>query len=112
MDQEEIADLLGKHNDKYCDPPLSTEEIERIAESVARYPAKDTRKTDQQITAGDLLQFNHTDSGASELLEFCYRGRIKFNHQTGKWLLWENDKWVEDKSGKMIQLCIDVARLL
>jgi len=45
----ELLDLLGRINERLCDPPLRADEVERIAQSVSRYePRAENERPDSQ----------------------------------------------------------------
>ena len=51
-----------------------------------------------------------TDAGNGELFASQHRGRVRFCHAWGKWLLWDGTKWATDESGQVVQLAIQTAR--
>jgi len=47
--EAELLDLLGRINERLCDPPLRADEVERIAQSVSRYePRAENERPDSQ----------------------------------------------------------------
>jgi len=54
--------------------------------------------------------YPRSDSGNAELFAFLYRDSVRFDHKQGRWLLWENDRWAEDKQDKVRGLMKQAAR--
>ncbi len=51
-----------------------------------------------------------SDSGNAELFAIFYRDTVRFDHKQGRWLLWDNDRWTEDKQEKVRGLMKQAAR--
>jgi putative DNA primase/helicase len=54
--------------------------------------------------------FPLSDSGNAELFAARYGKCVRFDHKRGRWLLWENGHWSEDKTGRVRQLMKLAAR--
>jgi putative DNA primase/helicase len=42
-----------------------------------------------------------SDSGNAELFAVLYRDTVRFDHKQGRWLLWDEGRWTEDKQEKV-----------
>jgi len=47
-----------------------------------------------------LRSLRDTDAGNAEAFEFLYGHRFRYDHSKGKWLVWNDRHWVEDRSGE------------
>src|SRR5215470_4566891 len=54
--------------------------------------------------------YPRSDSGNAELFAVHYRDALRFDHKPGRWLLWENNRWAEDKQQKVRGMMRDSAR--
>ncbi|HXH21598.1 MAG TPA: hypothetical protein VNN10_06180 [Dehalococcoidia bacterium] len=57
-----------------------------------------------------LTDFPRTDSGNAELLAQLYGDRLRYDHGRGRWLLWRETKWAEDKDGEVHRLAKEAVR--
>lgn len=67
-DQEEIEALLAVKNRKHCSPPLSKEEVQRIAMSVSRYQTGDEEDR-ELVERGGLIASQILESHKKKMLE-------------------------------------------
>jgi putative DNA primase/helicase len=44
--------------------------------------------------------YPRSDSGSAELFADLYRDTVRFDHKQGRWLLWDEGRWTEDKQEK------------
>ena len=97
-----IADALQKINENQCDPPLPTDEVDRIACSLMKYIPADPKFITQSVN----------DVGnAYRLVELfgtviCYAPRWK------KWLVWNDRYWQVDCHGLIAELAKKTARYI
>jgi len=54
--------------------------------------------------------FLMTDSGNAELIAAKFRDRLRFDHRRRRWLIWTNNRWVEDCDGEIFRLAKAAAR--
>lgn len=100
FDEPTILDLLKRQNLMRCHPPLPDAEVETIAHHVAMYPPHPNRQgeTTGQVDLDQLLRFEQSDTGYAEMIAFVNMGRIKYNHSTGKFFLWDRHWWQADQT--------------
>lgn len=48
-----------------------------------------------------LACYPRSDSGNAELFAVLYRDSVRFDHKQGRWLLWDEGRWTEDKQEKV-----------
>lgn len=101
-DQGEIEAALLKVNDDRCDPPLATQEVQRIAASMMRYPA--TAETQNGMAM--------TDTGNGQLFATQHGNNVRYVPELGKWLIWHNGQWEIDADGVIDEFAKDTARSL
>lgn len=51
-----------------------------------------------------------SDSGNAELFAELYRDTVRFDHKQGRWILWNDSRWAEDKQEKVRCLMKQAAR--
>ncbi len=100
MTQHAIESALLEENRLRCDPPLPEEEVRRIAESVASYPA----------AGEDLASLPLTDSGNAERFQRLYRDKFRFSAPERSWYVWTGRRWAPDKTGSAMAETKHVAR--
>lgn len=54
--------------------------------------------------------FPETDAGNAELVASLYGDRIRYDHQRGRWLVWDRHRWTPDPDGALWRLAIEAAR--
>lgn len=94
MSQEAITAALLAENKRRCDPPLSRDEVIKIAQSVSRYPA----------STGGAQGFHLTDLGNAKRLVATHGDNIRFCYGMGKWLIWDGQCWKEDETNEIFRL--------
>ena len=51
-----------------------------------------------------------TDAGNAELFASLYGSKVRFDHKQGRWLIWDEKRWSEDKTKRVHQLMKKTAR--
>ena len=92
--EPDIVKALMQVNLERCKPPLTREEVEQIATSVARYEPESESAT---------KTFAFTDLGNAERLVARYGDTIRYCGAWKKWLIWDGKRWVKDEK-QMIRL--------
>jgi putative DNA primase/helicase len=93
FEEENIYEELLKENMQKCNPPLSEEEVRKIAHSIAKYePSRFKEKNNKN--------YNNTDLGNAKRLVDSYGKDIRYCIQMKSWLIWDGKKWIID-SGKI-----------
>jgi len=54
--------------------------------------------------------YPRSDSGNAELFAVLYRDTVRFDHKQGRWLLWDEGRWTEDKQEKVRAMMKQAAR--
>ena len=57
-----------------------------------------------------LRFYPRSDSGNAELFAVLYRDTVRFDHKQGRWLLWDEGRWTEDKQEKVRGMMKQAAR--
>lgn len=91
FDREETRKILKSINKKKCIPPLSDEEVDQIMKSF------------KEMTFAEKTLFApFTDLGNAErFVSFC-EGRVLFNANSKKWMLFRGTHFVEDAEANVI----------
>jgi putative DNA primase/helicase len=58
----------------------------------------------------ELLSFEDSDAGNAEAFELLHGHRFRYNHTTGKWLVWNGNHWTEDRDGEALRATLDTVR--
>lgn len=91
MTAEAIEAALLAENARRCDPPLETDEVRRIAASIARYePARPA--------------YHRSDLGNARRFVDRYHDKIRFDCTSERWLIWNGTRWEEDQDGEAMRL--------
>ena len=64
-----------------------------------------------KIIQQELLSFQDTDAGNAEAFELLYEPQFRFNHTSGKWMVWNWRYWQEDKDGAANRAALLTVRL-
>jgi putative DNA primase/helicase len=99
FNQTAIEAALLEYNVEQCDPPLAEDEVLSIARSISRY----------EPTANDVT-FPWTDLGNAERLVYYHGRDLRYVNAWGKWLVWEDKRWVEDDTGEVNRRANDTVR--
>lgn len=54
--------------------------------------------------------YPRSDSGNAELYAVHYRDTVRFDHKQGRWLLWDNNRWADDRQQKVRGMMKESAR--
>src|SRR5215470_8475460 len=54
--------------------------------------------------------YPRSDSGNAELFAVLYRDTVRFDHKQGRWLLWNGNRWSEDKQQEVRGIMKNAAR--
>ena len=100
VDSETILSVLLTQNASLCKPPLPTDEVERIAASVARYEPQ----------VGGNTSIALTDTANAERFEHDWKEQVRFIPEWKKWLIWDGTRWVKDDAAKIMELAKESAR--
>lgn len=102
MTQEAIEAALLEVNRQQCSPPLSDDEVIRIAQSITRYePDSLTR---QPTAKTGMNHFNFTDLGNAERLVRRYGDIVHYCYERKRWLVWNGKVWEWDAGNKVASL--------
>jgi putative DNA primase/helicase len=86
-------------NQEQCSPPLSEEEVRKIAANVGHYEP-----------APELLSLHLTDWGNAQALAHLWGDRLRYDHRRERWLLWNGYRWAEDHNGLIERIGYDIAK--
>jgi hypothetical protein len=59
-----------------------------------------------------LNAFKNTDAGNAEAFELLHGDRFRFDHDRGKYMVWNQRYWVEDRDGEAMRAALDTVRSL
>ncbi len=97
--EESILTTIQSENSARCVPPLSSQELQTIAHSVAGYPpSADTEP--------------HTDIGNARRLLVAHGQDLRFCNAWKKWLVWDGSRWALDVKGDVTRLTKETIRHL
>lgn len=99
--EDVIVAALQAENKARLDPPLSEEDVARIAKSIARYDPE---------TEGE--KFKLTDAGNAERFAAMYKDRIKYCSAFNKWFIWNGKYWEQDETKKIYTYAIACVRAI
>lgn len=109
MGEAAIVAALAAENAEKCDPPLGEQEIRRIAASVARYPAEESKQAkprrNQSKKSADF-----TDDHLALVFAERYRGGLRYCAQFGKWYVWSGFLWAPDEKLMVVTMSRAVCR--
>lgn len=89
----ELAAAMMQINEERCDPPLSSEEINTICQSVSKY---ERGTATQRCWGGESVKPpDFSDAGNAEVFARIYRDELIFTDSMG-WLFWDGMKWQRD----------------
>ena len=109
---DEIIKVLETQNQLRCNPPLSDEELQIIAQNILKYPGYNSKDQNaEDVTDHVLLSFPRTDAGFAEMFMHVYLGKVKFNHTNGAWYIWRKQFWEIDEKQSVIQNQLYVCKL-
>lgn len=82
IEGEELESALLDINETSCDPPLDPREVERIAESISRYPVEKS--------------FSCTDLGNAQRFLALHGENLRYVPLWKKWIIWDGARWAVD----------------
>ena len=113
MGEAEIIAALRVANEQRCQPPLNTEEVERIAASVSRYEPADNVVSISANGHGATRPpagYNLTDLGNAERFVRDHGEDVRYCYPWGKWLVWTGSRWQRDEAGRVHRLAKETVR--
>jgi putative DNA primase/helicase len=113
LSAEEIYPALLAVNDGRCRPPLDPSEVWTIAQSASRYTPEHSMFIPGAVDEDEAKFLNAlptTDSGNAEALAHLYDGGMLFDHTAQRWLLWDGNRWAQDRDGEPQRLAKRAAR--
>ena len=113
MGEGEILAALQVANEQRCQPPLETEEVEKIAASVARYePAENVVHISVNGHASAELPrgYNLTDLGNAERFIARHGAGVRYCYAWSRWIVWTGSRWERDETGRAHRLAKETVR--
>ena len=118
LNGEQISNILHQFNNDYCNPPLESVEVERIAHGMMRYqpepeppstidPSGEVNTTENNAITNLPL----TDSGNRDRLVNRYGKQMLFVPEQG-WRIWDNSRWSIDVSNRITEMALNTARVI
>jgi len=107
MGVAEILAALKVTNTERCNPPLPERDLERIANSVGRYPAATPLAP---TTPGRV--YERTDLGNAEAFAAEHHGRLRHVKDQRRWLVWNEGRWRPDQTGEAERAAKETTRQL
>ncbi len=102
VSQEAIEVALLEVNRQQCSPPLSEDEVRRVARSVMRYEPETALGEPVRVAIAGL--FNLTDLGNAERLVSRYGEILHYCYERKRWLVWNGKVWEWDSGNKVAAL--------
>jgi len=102
MSVESMQAALQIEN-KRCDPPLSAEELARIARSVGRYTPPSNGQTSIDPSAPKNNPLSLTDTGNAQRLVARYGQDIRYCFDWGTYMIWDGRRWLKDQTGEIVR---------
>jgi len=103
FDKDVLVPYIQAVNKKFCNPPLEDKEIETICKSACGYNA------DDQVINGIKL-YEPNDGGNGERLRDMFFEVLRYDHNVGKWFIWNGQKWELDEKQQVIKFAEDAAQ--
>ena len=113
MDEAEILAALEVTNAQRCEPPIGSDELQKIAASVSRYePVGDVVAVSFNGRGNSQLpaRFNLTDLGNAERFVAHHGENVRYCYPWGNWLAWTGARWERDEGGKVHRLAKEAVR--
>jgi len=115
LDEPTILAMLRPLNEQYCRPPLPDDELQQIANSVARYAPADPVTGVVAAGLDPLTRYSQrdrplTDLGNAERFQDMFGDRVRFVPAWGRWLVWDGRRWASDDDGTVQRMAYEVAR--
>jgi putative DNA primase/helicase len=106
MTKKAITAALVAENVSRCSPPLPEREVQTIAASVSRYPAKKPQRS------ADADQFHTTDVGNGHRLAIRHGRDLRYCHAWKAWFVWNGRHWARDETGEIVRRAKETIRAL
>ena len=90
----DALELLREWNQR-CEPPWSEAELAAKIKGARLYGVE---------PIGARRDIHLTDSGNAEFFASRYGADLRFDHQRGRWLLWDDHRWQPDTDGEIHRL--------
>ncbi len=114
MGAAEILAALEVTNERRCEPPLETAELEKIAESVSRYePAGDVISISfggRDGGAPPPERFHLTEMGNAERFIAQHGENVRYCKPWEKWLVYTGSRWERDETMLVNRLAKETVR--
>lgn len=91
--KETILTALLSENTERCRPPLSNEEVRRIADSVAGYEPH-----------SELILGRYTEGGLADRFLLLFGREMRYVPLWSRFFLWDTRRWAEDHRNAVLQL--------
>ncbi len=113
LEKVSIRRTLVEQNEARCHPPLPDAELDIIVTNIIKYPPRVNRGTGIPENTGlaALLAYEHNDTGFAKMIAHVFLGKLRYNHTTGKWLIWNNHYWQVDTDCSIILKASDTAEV-
>jgi putative DNA primase/helicase len=115
MGEAEILAALQVANEQRCQPPLETEEVEKIAASVARYEPSENVvniSVNGHGSAEPPRGYNLTDLGNAERFAAHHGESVRYCYPWRKWLVRTGARWERDEAGQIHRLAKETVRAI
>jgi putative DNA primase/helicase len=100
VSEEGIRSSVHAINESDCDPMLHASEVDSIVDGVLRYEP-DVR-----------VNFTLTDVGNVEKFVAAQKGEVKHCFTRKRWFIWNNKRWEEDVTGRLIHRIVEWLKIL
>jgi putative DNA primase/helicase len=107
MGEDEIYAALVPVNASRCQPPMSDDQVRKIARSAARYEPGTTHGN-----APTGRDYHLTDAGNSERFVDQFRGDVLHCAPLKAWYVWSGTVWEIDVTNKVLELATRTAKSL
>jgi putative DNA primase/helicase len=94
LPEHAILGALLEINAKQCQPPLSEDEVRKIAASISRYPTPRPIGVDgPEDIISELRGLRLTDTGLAERFADQHREKVLYCPKWNEWLVWDEVRW-------------------
>ena len=108
---DEILALLIVTNQKRCVSPLPNSDIKKISRSVCKYEPDDPQLDHFGFKANTgLNKLNRSDAGNAEAIALLFGQKIRYNHTSGRWLIFNGNIWEVDEKNEIKQFAVQAVR--
>lgn len=116
LSESAIYAALKVTNAERCAPPLPDDELQKIAQSAAKYtPEGDFHDDPSQYKPIDAkpdrpTHDDHTEAGNAELFILQHGENLRYARHLGNWHVWSGKHWEPDADGAVTRLAIETTR--